>query len=96
MGRPRSGHESFGERTEGAAHRVVTQHAVGVENRQTAGFDDGFDAPATHPQLTTVHQPLADYGVALSTMILNQIENHAFERTVMLTTSLVTRASTGE
>ena len=80
----------------GAMHHLISAGVRIPDDLAVAGFDDGFDALATHPQLTTVHQPLADYGVALSTMILNQIENHTFERTVLLPTSLVTRASTGE
>jgi LacI family transcriptional regulator len=58
------------------------------------GFDDIPQATATHPKLTTVHQPLDQMGRVAARLLLEQIENpDRPPRKVTLATRLVIRES---
>jgi LacI family transcriptional regulator len=60
-----------------------------------AGFDDSVVAQATHPQLTTVRQPLAEMGRMAVGLLVRLMEGHEVEALhVELATELVVRGST--
>jgi DNA-binding LacI/PurR family transcriptional regulator len=59
------------------------------------GFDDLEVSRHTHPPLTTVRQPLAELGRAMTALLLATIAGQAPDRAVILATELVVRASSG-
>ena len=61
------------------------------------GFDDLPTAQQLHPPLTTVRQPIREKGSAATALLLDAIEGKSPEpRHVVLPTTLIVRASTGE
>ncbi len=76
-----------------AAHERGLQ--VGVDLSIT-GFDDIPVAEYAHPPLTTVHQPIYEIGRRLTDLLINLIMGEAQEEThILLSSSLIVRASTG-
>lgn len=58
------------------------------------GYDDTTEALLVRPQLTTVHQPVAQMGRAAAEILLERIEQSALEpRRIILDTDLVVRGS---
>lgn len=77
------------------AMQYLTGQGVDVPaDMAIAGFDDNSDATAMQPQLTTIRQPLAAFGVNLASMVLDQIEGRPIRHTLILPTELVVRGST--
>jgi DNA-binding LacI/PurR family transcriptional regulator len=57
------------------------------------GFDDIPAAAEQLPPLTTVRQPIADLGVAMTTLLLRRIDGETPARTEILPVELVLRAT---
>jgi DNA-binding LacI/PurR family transcriptional regulator len=57
------------------------------------GFDDIPDAAGHHPALTTVRQPIADLGNAMSRLLLDRIEGRTPPHSTVLPVELVVRES---
>jgi DNA-binding LacI/PurR family transcriptional regulator len=71
---------------------AATARGIDVPGQMSVvGFDDTPTGLTTTPQLTTVHQPLAEKGAEAARLLLEG----APERIVRLPTELVVRASTG-
>ncbi len=87
----------FNDKMAVGALRAAAERGLRVpDDLSVAGFDDIDLSRATHPQLTTVRQPLAEMGrmaVTLYTRLLDQHEHEALH--VELATELIVRSSTG-
>jgi DNA-binding LacI/PurR family transcriptional regulator len=57
------------------------------------GFDDIPAAAEQQPPLSTVRQPIADLGVAMTRLLLRRIEGEPARRTEILPVELVLRAT---
>ena len=58
------------------------------------GYDDSLVATSTHPQLTSVHQPIEEMGLEAARLLIEAIEaSDRPKRRVILATELVKRAS---
>jgi LacI family transcriptional regulator len=87
----------FNDKTAVGALRAARERGLRVpEDLSIAGFDDADIGQATHPMLTTVHQPLAEMGRMAVTMLVRMLKGHDLDaRHVELGTDLVIRTSTG-
>ncbi len=64
------------------------------EDVSVAGFDDSWIALSVWPYLTTIHQPIAEMGEAVATMLIDRNGAVAEKRGKLLDYHLVVRAST--
>lgn len=77
------------------AMQYLMSHGVRIpDDLAIAGFDDSPDAISSHPQLTTVHQPIEQFGICMADMVLDQLEGRTPQRIHMLDTTVIEREST--
>ncbi len=57
------------------------------------GFDDIPAAAEQEPPLSTVRQPIAELGTAMTRLLLSRIEGEKVDRTAVLPVELVLRAT---
>ncbi|MFT4260754.1 LacI family DNA-binding transcriptional regulator [Microbacterium sp.] len=75
---------------------LIALRSAGIrvpEDIAIVGFDDSTAAPTTEPPLTTVRQPMYALGEAMATVLLERLAGRSPERTTILPTELVVRAS---
>lgn len=78
----------------GALQALTEAGRAVPEQVRVVGFDDSSTAPATHPSLTTVHQPIAELGARAATMLLDLLDHGPDTPTeVLLPVRLVVRES---
>src|SRR5450755_221662 len=79
----------------GALHAARARGLRLPEDLSVVGFDDTPEAEATHPGLTTVHQPLKELGRMAVSLLVRLMDSYQFEPLhVELATRLVVRSST--
>jgi LacI family transcriptional regulator len=80
----------------GAIEAIRQRHLRVPEDISVIGFDDIPQASVTYPKLTTVRQPLDQMGREAVTLLLEHIEDPAWEtRQIMLPTQFIIRDSCG-
>lgn len=77
----------------GALAELAAQGIRVPQDVAVTGFDDSPDASASHPTITTVHQPIERFGEELAELVLAQIEGRAPHSPVWLETQPMLRES---
>lgn len=81
----------------GAMSAIQERGLVVGEDIAVAGFDDIPMSEASHPPLTTVHQPIYEIGQMLTEMLIKIIRNQPLEsQQILLRPQLIIRQSCGE
>lgn len=75
----------------GAIECVIERGLQIPEDIAIVGFDDAIAATNEHPRLTTIHQPLYEYGRAMAKMLLDVLESGETKTPVVLPTHVVAR-----
>jgi LacI family transcriptional regulator len=79
----------------GALHAAAERGLRVPEDLSVTGFDDLDLAQSTHPQLTTVRQPLREMGRMAVSLLIRLLERHELDALhIELATELVVRSST--
>ena len=80
-----------------SAMEVLKEEGIRIpDDIAIVGFDDLPSATMTHPQLTTVHQPIQRKGAVAAEILIDLIEGKRTEpANIILPTELVIRQSCG-
>ena len=80
-----------------SVYKVLRRHNIRIpEDVQLIGFDDIGFSSLVSPEITTVHQPIADMGKRAVEILLNYVSGQDFKEENIFDVQLVVRQTTGK
>ena len=80
-----------------SVYKVLRRHDIRIpEDVQIIGFDDIGFSSLVSPEITTVHQPIADMGKRAVEILLKYVSGQDFKEENIFDVQLVVRQTTGK